>query len=430
MAKKQIQNIFYNLNQKRLRRLLFSLTILSIPLFQIYYYGIILTDLFLFLTIIVLLSRTSIIGKNCYPVWHRKNSAFLFLLLYILLIGIGGFNYQKNYFFFEYIKHAYAPFYAIAVVFIGYALYGDNFLSKILKYIACIGLFVALINFAFLIINFTDIVQIFELSWMTGSGKLHFPLNTSSQLSGFLISTFPIVVVNYTWSKKSNQPRWVYLSLISYLFIVVALGTGSRTGFAVICMEIVAMCLLGFWLSPLKAKAFGFVVILLFICLGYSLSAFILEKKAAFVRSMSIFSYVLAGDSILIPAGREEIHNTLVILVEENPIFGAGLSACKSLVGQETHNIYFGSLAETGIGGMFLIISIFLLLPFVYLYKIFNIIGNKRLLILHYPLMAAVFGQSVYGISHYALRMRLLWLLSFIAFEAIFQLSHLQRQKS
>jgi hypothetical protein len=429
-TKSQSETSFYNLSQKKIHQLLFALTILSIPFFQIYYHGIILSDLFLFLTIIPLLLGISILGKTYFPVWPRINLILLFLLLYIPIIGLGGFHIQNNNFILQYIQHGYAPFYSMALLFAGYALYGDNFLSKIFKYIAYIGLFVALINFFFLLNNLVNIIEddVLLLAY-SDTGKLYFPFNRSSQLAEFLISTFPIVIGNVAWDKKASHARWMFLLLISYLFIVVALGTGSRTGAALICSEVVAMCILGLWLSQWKKKAYGIVTILLLIYPGYILAIFIAEQKFAFTRAISGFSYALSGDSIFVPRGREQIYDTLIFLSRENPIIGAGLSACKSFAGKETHNIYLGALAETGIGGTFLIIGAFLVLPIVYAYKVFSIIRKKKLLIMHYPLMVALFGQSVAGIFHYELRVRWVWLLIFMGLEAIYQLSDYRYSK-
>lgn len=414
-------NISHNLNNKLLKKLFFIIILLAIPFYQIYMYGLIFTDYLLFLLIYSFTLEAFLKGKVKLLLWPGVSVAVTFLILYIIVIGLGGFNLQSKSFFFAYLQHAYAPLYAITVMAIGYNLYRENSIAEITRYIAYIGLVVCLINF---IITFGDFLYGGSILWFfSHSGKLYFPFNRSSQLAGFLVCSFPFIVAEFAWRKREKTPFWIPFLLISFVFIFVSLRTGSRSGFAVITIEVLAMFLGGLWLSQWKGKIRGFVLSCFFLGLGYYLISHVVEHQVIAKRAFNAYSYAMEGESIFVPDARMEIWQSAWFLIKNHPWIGGGLSATKTLCQTSVHNIYYGMMAEAGIGGAILISLIFICLPLMLFLKIIKKSKNKYLIKLHYPLMVALCGQSVFGIFHYTLKQRWVWLLVVLAIEGVRQLS-------
>lgn len=201
-------------------------------------------------------------------------------------------------------------------------------------------------------------------------GRISMGINSNPNLLG-IIMAIAVCCILY----KLNTKKLVY-SIISFLlisiFIYTTILTGSRKSF----LSIAIICL--YWLIFVafkeirRTKFNGLILFIIVIIIAYYIMNTVFQDSLLFDRLSDLFE---SGDNT-----RKGMYIVAVQLFLKSPVWGIGFDNFKyfSGFGTYSHSTYAEALACTGLVGVFLYFSSYVIL----LKKYINLIFNKELTVI------------------------------------------------
>jgi len=352
-------------------------------------------------------------NKLIFHTWPGLDIILLVYLLYVIFIGLGYYNQQTEAFVIAFLQHSYSPLFAIFLVMIGYQIYGERVGYQIINLLGLVGIIIVSMNILGLVFS-----QWHQVIYNGYSGqKLYFPLNRSSQLAGFLACVYPLSVHWYTEQKCFRAFTFTSFGIFSVMFLCVMLGSGSRSGFAVLFIEVFLVLFYLIVSRYYRIRKWDLLVTVIILCAGlYMISHFILTNSAA-MRSSKVLIDMRGNKNPFVPDERLSIWNNAHKQIVYHPFIGGGLTSTKGSTVQAEHNTYHSILAEAGLGTFVIVISIFFIMPLLCLLRISNTFFKKKNSNIAIILIVLL-GQSLFSFYHYTLKQRWVWLIIVLAAQA------------
>jgi O-antigen ligase len=210
-------------------------------------------------------------------------------------------------------------------------------------------------------------------------------LGTTNTIASFLVFTIPLSLSFWYHVGKASIKLKLLMIFGIFAQLILLSSISSRAGI----VGLIGGLLLGFSLSgrllTRNAKLGRFIfTILIFLSI-----AFILTPDPVIVRTKNVFSQERLENEFTTDYGRLALIRSAFDAFKQNPIIGIGIGNFANFnlnysmgSGSETHNIFFQTLAEEGIVGFILLVSILFLLikRLIYLCKISNSISQILIL--------------------------------------------------
>ena len=326
----------------------------------------------------------------------------LFLLFFTLyLIFTGKLSVQINLFFIFFI--VYILYSAIAVTYSINTTDAIFELSKLILFLSVIFTFIVFYNNSSrLILNFTRVISLISLiivfigiyQILSIENKLELSHQVMYQISSVfanknifsevLLLLFPFSVYNFIYEKKIFRAIALMNIVLILFFIIILLSRASWVAF------LISMFLTFLFLLVFTKKTFTFLIkktlnkkitwiLFIFISVIIIFSVSYYSKKDTFetfekqVTTFTDFKNIKQEDRI-------QLWKKTIFLIKKKPVFGKGLASWKTEIlkygnqnlhsednttfYQRPHNDYLWILAEQGIIGLILYISLFITLFF------------------------------------------------------------------
>lgn len=260
-----------------------------------------------------------------------------------------------------------------------------------------------------------------------GGGRIKSTSQSVNQLAAFVAPAVPLFLILSLKPSVTRATALLYLTAVGFAAAALA-GTGSRTALilTLVSFLLVALAAMLFWSARTGLAAF-----ILISCstaaLGFAFMviAFLEAGSSALPASLQTLARPL--DRFLNPstleAGLGPRYDQIMIVWRDwidHPFFGVGPGNFKTYAVSEfeVHNTYLGTLIETGVPGLLLLLlfqSVILILAL----KTALGGGAAERRIEAFALGAAFLIVSLYGLGSFGLRQRPLWILAGLALSAL-----------
>ena len=260
-----------------------------------------------------------------------------------------------------------------------------------------------------------------------GGGRIKSTSQSVNQLAAFVAPALPLFLILNLRASASRGAMLFYLAAVGFAAVALA-GTGSRTALVLTLASfcLVLLAALMFWSSRA-----GFAAFILLSCaaavLGFGLLVIAFLEAGA--RALPAYLQTLARplDRFLNPStletGLGPRYEQMVLVWRgwvDHPFFGVGPGNFKTYTEStfEVHNTYLGTLIETGVPGLLLLL-LFQAAVLLTALKYALGPGPGEARILAFALFSAFLVVSLYGLGSFGLRQRPFWILAGLALAAL-----------
>ncbi|MFW8637303.1 O-antigen ligase family protein [Cribrihabitans pelagius] len=262
-----------------------------------------------------------------------------------------------------------------------------------------------------------------------GGGRIKSTSRSVNQLAAFVAPAVPLFLILCLRASASKAATLFYLTTVGFAAMALA-GTGSRTA--------LVLALVSFLLVVLAALMFGtsrtgFAAVILVSCgalvLGFAFLVIAFIEAGASALPTYLQTLARPLDRFLNPSTLEEglgpRYDQILIVWRgwvEHPFFGVGPGNFKTYTVSnfEVHNTYLGTLIETGVPGLLLLLLFQAAIMFLALKCAFGR-GPSEQRIAAFALFSAFLVVSLYGLGSFGLRQRPFWILAGLALSVLNQ---------
>ena len=231
--------------------------------------------------------------------------------------------------------------------------------------------------FTFILAITDGIYQIYHnynlFGFISPETRMSLTLNDNLYLGGFLSRLFPLLFATLMYSYSSR----LFISLLFILFIVTDVTifvAGERTAIGLMVISTVYILLMINRYKKIRLMSFIISLIIISLIILYSPDIKQRNITQTYNQLTSTVSNIENGKNIqslvILSPGHNQLFLTALNMFKDKPIFGHGPKLFRKLCGNEKyahndfscsthpHNIYFQTLAEIGIFGLFFFIVI------------------------------------------------------------------------
>ena len=336
----------------------------------------------LFLVIITLYFLFfSILKKNFLVFKNNYLKFFLLVCLYFFIISVFTYNFisiKSSMFYFRFGLFAFFSSYLI--------FYNKN----ILKNLFYLFVFIYLSLFLDSIYQFFFSKNIFGFVNDFGNNfRITSFFNDDEVLGSYIARFFPLLVFLFIWNTKNKKSdNFIYLIyLITFISFVTVLLSGERTS--------IALFFLSLFFIFISSKKFKKYFLIPFICIviGFIFLVSLSERIKNRVITQTINQMGLSSENerVFLFSKTYEGHYLISYnMFKEKPIIGHGAKMFRVYCVKEEnfvapnactthpHNFYAQMLAETGIVGFIILMSIFIYICYLFLKNLYFLIFKKK----------------------------------------------------
>ena len=342
--------------------------------------GPFLPDLFV-VVIILSLFIYSFYNKN-FLIFNNKILIFcLFICLYFAIVSIFSQNFisiKSSIFYFRFIVFAFLANYLISCN------------KDILKKLFYLFLIIYFSLFGDTLFQYFFSKNIFGFVHHYGENfRITSFFNDDEVLGSYTARFFPLLMFLLLWNNNlKNSNKFTFLiKLLTVMSFVIIILSGERTSIGLFILSFLFI-----FISSQKFKKLFFIPIIIII-LGFIIIVSSSEKVKNRVITQTINQMGLNSESdrIILFSKTYEGHYLISYnMFKEKPLFGHGAKMFRVYCKKEEnfvavnactthpHNFYAQMLAETGIMGFFLLISIFLYICYLFLKNLFFLIFKRK----------------------------------------------------
>ncbi len=363
-----------------------TLNLLSV-LFILIPFTLILGPFFpdLFLVVIILISLfSSIIKKNFLIFENNYFKFFLLVCLYLIIISVFTYNFIsiKNSLF--YFRFGLFAFFASYLIF-----YNTN----ILKNLFYLFLFIYLSLFLDSIYQYFFSKNIFGFVHNYGENfRITSFFNDDEVLGSYVARFFPLLVFLLIWNIKPKKSyNFIFLIFfISIISFITILLSGERTSIALFFLSFFFI-----FISSNKFKKY-FLIPFIAIVIGFLILVSSSEKikNRIITQTMDQMGFSSENERIVLFSKTYEGHYLISYnMFKEKPIFGHGVKMFRVYCQKEEnfvahnactthpHNFYAQMLAETGLVGFIILMTLFIYICYLFLKNLYFLILRKKQLL-------------------------------------------------
>ncbi|MFW8596395.1 O-antigen ligase family protein [Cribrihabitans neustonicus] len=260
-----------------------------------------------------------------------------------------------------------------------------------------------------------------------GGGRIKSTSQSVNQLAAFVAPALPLFLILCLRASVSRATTLAYFTIVGFAAVALA-GTGSRTALvlALVSFLLVVLAALMFW-----ASRPGFAAVILASCaalvLGFALLVIAFLEAGASALPGFLETLARPLDRFLNPSTLEDglgpRYEQMVLVWRgwvDHPFFGVGPGNFKSYTVSdfEVHNTYLGTLIETGVPGLLLLLLFQAAIMLMALKCAFGP-GPGARRIQAFALFAAFLIVSLYGLGSFGLRQRPFWILAGLALSVL-----------